>query len=216
MPCSRCLIPRTNPPELVHRPTSHHARFRKALALIDSSPMKNITSKLVTIGLLVGICLFAVYPPHEEDSAWQGSPGRGQPGLLREDRGRVPSPTRSSPRPSTSSSSASTPRASSTSACNPVGRDRIEVVMPLPNDQVRALQQTYRDSRWTRFSRSRGSAPASSTPRSTPAMLPQKYGGTSRAQGRARPAPSRLGSSQGRAGRSRRRASRATRSTRFE
>ena len=25
--------------------------------------MKNITSKLVTIGLLVGICLFAVYPP---------------------------------------------------------------------------------------------------------------------------------------------------------
>ncbi len=107
--------------------------------------MKNITSKLVTIGLLVGICLFAVYPPTKKIRL--GKDLQGGVSLIYSVKiAEGSEPDEVLAQTIDVLKERVNPQGILDIGMMPVGRDRIEVVMPLPNDQVRGLQQTYRDS----------------------------------------------------------------------
>ena len=108
--------------------------------------MKNyIPLCLVLIGLIVGVCVFSVYPPKTKIRL--GKDLQGGVSLVYavkvaddSDPDEVLGQTIDVLKQRVN------PQGILDIAMQPVGRDRIEVVMPLPNDDVRALQQTYRDS----------------------------------------------------------------------
>ena len=108
--------------------------------------MNNIGFKLLSIGLLVGFCLWSVIPPEKKirlGKDLQGgvslvyavkvADGANADEVLAQTidvlKDRV------------------NPQGILDIGMQPVGRDRIEVVMPLPNAQVRELQVAYRDAR---------------------------------------------------------------------
>ena len=108
--------------------------------------MKHIGFKLLFIGLLVGFCLFEVIPPQQKirlGKDLQGGVSLVYAVKIADDaraddvlaqtidvlKDRV------------------NPKGILDIAMQPVGRDRIEVVMPLPNAEVRVLQANYQAAR---------------------------------------------------------------------
>ena len=107
--------------------------------------MKNIIPKLVLLGLIVGVCLWSVYPPTKKIRL--GKDLQGGVSLIYS----VKIADGSEPDEVLAQTidvlkQRVNPQGILDIGMQPVGRDRIEVVMPLPNDQVRALQQHYRDA----------------------------------------------------------------------
>ncbi len=105
----------------------------------------NIPLSLVLIGLIVGVCVWSVYPPKTKIRL--GKDLQGGVSLIYavkvaddSDPDEVLAQTIDVLKQRVN------PQGILDIAMQPVGRDRIEVVMPLPNDDVRALQQTYRDA----------------------------------------------------------------------
>ena len=108
--------------------------------------MKHIGIKLLLIALLVGFCLFEVIPPQQKIRL--GKDLQGGVSLVYAvkiaddaDADDVLAQTIDVLKDRVN------PQGILDIAMQPVGRDRIEVVMPLPNAEVRALQQEYRVAR---------------------------------------------------------------------
>ena len=107
--------------------------------------MKNIIPKLVLIGLIVGVCLWSVYPPQKKIRL--GKDLQGGVSLVYSVKiAEGSEPDQVLAQTIDVLKQRVNPQGILDIGMQPVGRDRIEVVMPLPNDQVRALQQTYRDA----------------------------------------------------------------------
>merc|ERR1711938_349751 len=108
--------------------------------------MKNyIPLFLVLIGLIVGVCVFSVYPPKTKIRL--GKDLQGGVSLIYSVKVADDSdPDEVQAQTIDVLKQRVNPQGILDIAMQPVGRDRIEVVMPLPNDDVRALQQTYRDA----------------------------------------------------------------------
>ncbi len=108
--------------------------------------MKNIGLKLAAIGLVVGFCLWSIIPPDQKIRL--GKDLQGGVSLVYAvkiadgaDADEVLAQTIDVLKDRVN------PQGVLDIAMQPVGRDRIEVVMPLPNAEVRDLQVAYRDAR---------------------------------------------------------------------
>jgi len=107
--------------------------------------MNNIPGKLVFIGLLVALCLWSVVPPDQKIRL--GKDLQGGVSLVYAvkiadgaDADEVLAQTIDVLKDRVN------PQGVLDIAMQPVGRDRIEVVMPLPSPEVRELQLAYRDA----------------------------------------------------------------------
>ena len=107
--------------------------------------MNNILGKLVFIGLLVALCLWSVIPPDQKIRL--GKDLQGGVSLVYAvkiadgaDADEVLAQTIDVLKDRVN------PQGVLDIAMQPVGRDRIEVVMPLPSPEVRELQLAYRDA----------------------------------------------------------------------
>jgi SecD/SecF fusion protein len=107
--------------------------------------MNNILGKLVFIGLLVALCLWSVIPPDQKirlGKDLQGGVSLVYAVKIAEgaDADEVLAQTIDVLKDRVN------PQGVLDIAMQPVGRDRIEVVMPLPSPEVRELQLAYRDA----------------------------------------------------------------------
>ena len=108
--------------------------------------MKNIGLKLLFIGLLVGACLWSVIPPQQKIRLGKDLQG----GVSLVYAVKVADDTRADDVLAQTIDVLKdrvNPQGILDIAMQPVGRDRIEVVMPLPNAEVRQLQEAYREAR---------------------------------------------------------------------
>jgi SecD/SecF fusion protein len=104
--------------------------------------MKHLVSKVVLIVSIVGLCLWSVYPP--ESKIRLGKDLKGGVSLVYS----VAIPESANAEEVLAQvidvlKQRVNPKGILDIAMQPVGNDRIEVVMPLPSDSVRALQQAY-------------------------------------------------------------------------
>ena len=108
--------------------------------------MKHIGLKLLLIGLLVGFCLFEVIPPQQKIRLGKDLQG----GVSLVYAVKIADDTRADDVLAQTIDVLKdrvNPQGILDIAMQPVGRDRIEVVMPLPNAEVRELQENYRAAR---------------------------------------------------------------------